>query len=223
MNQQHPQQQPGWGQPQQQYPQQPPYPQQPGWGAPPPPPKKTPVGMIVGFSCLGFVMLLVVIGAIGAIAGGDSSSTSKGTSVSADTDANKDTQKKDDAPAAEEEPAEEPAKEEAAPESPVKITAKKTTFAPSVLADGSAYTSVKVTVKNNSDKQISVNVLYFEITDSKGTKHSAELAVDENQIDTVDLAPGENVTVSITGKGKFSPTHVTYTQFLEDPVRVAVS
>jgi hypothetical protein len=218
MSQQHPQQ-PGWGQPQQpQYQQQPPYPQQPGWGAPPPPPKKNPVGMIVGLGCLGIVVLFVIIGAIGAIAGSDDSS-SKGTSVAAD----KDTEKKDDAPAAKEEPAEEPAKEEAAPESPIKIVAKKTAFNASVLADGSNYTSVKVTITNNSDDTISVNVLYFEITDSKGTKHSAELGVDESQIDTVDLAPGENVSGNITGKGKFTAKHVTYTQFLEDPVRVAVS
>ncbi|WP_405960593.1 DUF4352 domain-containing protein [Streptomyces sp. NBC_00024] len=222
MNQQHPQQQPGWGQPQQQYPQQPPYPQQPGWVAPPPPPKKTPVGMIVGLGCLGVVVLFVIIGAIGAVAGSDDSS-SKGTSVAVDNDANKGTEEKDDAPAVEEEPAEEPAKEEAAPESPIKIVAKKTPFNASVLADGSNYTSVKVTITNNSDKQISVNVLYFEITDSNGTKHSAELGVDESQIDTVDLAPGENVSGNITGKGKFTAKHVTYTQFLEDPVRVAVS
>lgn len=224
MNQQYPQQpgpggaqQPGWGQqPQQPYP-----PQQPGWGAPPPPPKKTPVGMIVGLGCLGIVVLFVIIGAIGAVAGSDSSSTSKGTSVSTD-DKNVETEKKDDTPAVEEKPAEEPA-EEAAPESDVKIVAKKTAFTPSILASGSGYTSVKVTVTNNSDEQISINVLYFEITDSKGTKHDAELGVDENQIDTVDLAPGENVSGSITSKGKFTPTHVTYTQFLEDPVRVAVS
>ena len=216
MNQQYPQQpqQPGWGQQPQQHP------HQPGWGAPPPPPKKTPVGMIVGLGCLGVLVLFVIIGAIGAVAGSDSN-TSKGTSVSTD-DKNVEAEKKDDAPAVEEKPAEEPA-EEAAPESDVKIVAKKTAFTPSILASGSNYTSVKVTVTNNSDEQISINVLYFEITDSKGTKHDAELGVDENQIDTVDLAPGENVSGSITSKGKFTPTHVTYTQFLEDPVRVAVS
>lgn len=218
MSQQYPPQQPGWGQQPQQ-----PYPPQPGWGAPPPPPpKKTPVGMIVGLGCLGIVVLFVILGAIGAVIGSDDKA-SKGTSVSANSDANKDEEPAAEEEPAKDEPAEEPAEEEAAPEPAVKITAKKTAFTPSILADGSAYTSVKVTIKNNSDEQISVNVLYFEITDSKGTKHSAELGIDENQIDTVKLAPGENVTGSITGKGKFDPTHVTYTQFLEDPVRVAVS
>ena len=211
MSQQYPQQ-PGWGQP--------PHPQQPGWGTPPPPPKKKPVGMFIGLGCLGIVVLFVILGAIGAVIGSDDKA-SKGTSVSTD-DKNVEAEKKDDTPAAEDKPAEEP-KEEAAPESDVKIVAKKTAFTPSILADGSSYTSVKVTITNNSDEQISINVLYFEITDSKGTKHDAELGVDENQIDTVDLAPGENVSGSITSKGKFTPTHVTYTQFLEDPVRVAVS
>ncbi|QFQ97447.1 DUF4352 domain-containing protein [Streptomyces phaeolivaceus] len=218
MNQQYPQQpqQPGWGQQPQQHP------HQPGWGAPPPPPKKTPVGMIVGLGCLGVVVLLVIIGALGAVVGNDNTASSKGTSVSTD-DKNVEAEKKDDTPAAEDKPAEEPAKEEAAPEPDVKIVAKKTAFTPTILATGSNYTSVKVTVTNNSDDTISVNVLYFEITDSKGTKHSAELGVDENQIDTVDLAPGENVSGAITSKGKFTAKHVTYTQFLEDPVRVAVS
>lgn len=93
MNQQYPQQ-PGWGHP---HPQQP---HQPGWGTPPPPPKKTPVGMIVGFGCLGIVALVVVLGIVGAVVGGDSDSTSKGTSVSVD-DKGAEAGKKDDAPAAE--------------------------------------------------------------------------------------------------------------------------
>lgn len=50
-----------------------PYPQQPGWGAPQPPPKKSNTGKIVGFSCLGAVVLLIVIGAIGAAFSGGSS------------------------------------------------------------------------------------------------------------------------------------------------------
>lgn len=220
MNQQYPPQQPGWGQQPHQ-----PYPQQPGWVAPPPPPKKTPVGMIVGLGCLGIVVLFILLGVVGTIAGGDSSDTSKGTSTSVDSDANKDTQaeKKDDAPAAEEEPAEEPT-EEAAPESPIKIVAKKTAFSASVLADGSNYTSIKVTVTNNSDDTISVNPLYFSITDTNGTKHASELAADNNQIDTVDLAPGENVSGTVTGKGKFTAKTVTYTDgFIGDTIITKVS
>ncbi|WP_225859142.1 DUF4352 domain-containing protein [Streptomyces albicerus] len=118
----------------------------------------------------------------------------------------------------------EPQEEEApAPKTPIKVTAKKTAFTASILADGGNYTSVKVTVTNNSDETIDVNPLYFAITDSKGTKHSQELAADKNQLEAVDLAPGENISGVVTGKGKFTPTHVTYTQFLSDPVRVPVT
>lgn len=106
----------------------------------------------------------------------------------------------------------------------MEVTAKKTAFKGGILADGSAYTSVLVTVTNNGDKDIDINPLYFTITDTGGTKHAAELAADENQIDTVDLAPGENISGAITGKGKFTPKYVTYTDgFLADPIRANVS
>ncbi|AKN71237.1 hypothetical protein QR97_16770 [Streptomyces sp. PBH53] len=211
MSQQYPQQ-PGWGTPQQ------PgygYPQQPGWGPPPPQPPKRKTGKILGI--IGAVFAgLIVIGAI-ANSGGKGSSND----ASSDPSSSPAAVEKDDAAAsaAEENPEPEPA-----PEAPVKIIATETTFARSILAQDGDYTSVKVMVTNNSDETISVNPLYFGITDTDGTKHSAELAVDENQIDTVKLAPGENVSGSITGKGKFTPKAVTYTDgFLSEPIRVDVS
>ncbi|MEW2623699.1 DUF4352 domain-containing protein [Streptomyces sp. NPDC048106] len=106
---------------------------------------------------------------------------------------------------------------------PVEITAKKTSFTKSVLADGDAYTSVSVTIRNNSGKKVSVNPLYFTVTDTKGTKHTDELGVDDKQIDTVDLAPGENISGTVTGKGTFTPKYVTFSEDLfGDPVRVDV-
>ncbi|MFF5804528.1 hypothetical protein [Streptomyces sp. NPDC012746] len=42
----------------------------------------------------------------------------------------------------------------------------------------------------------------------------AELGAAEDQIDTVELAPGENVTGAVTGKGTFTPKTVTYTDGL---------
>lgn len=217
MSQQYPQQ-PGWGQQPQQQPQQPGWggPQQPGWGAPPPPPKKNSSGKNIGIGCAGVFALLVVIGIVGAALGGgtDDDSSSKGSTVSSEPTATDEPAGKDKAAEA----------EEPAPEAPVKVTAKATAFAPSILAEGSNYTSVLVTVTNKSDEPIDVNPLYFEITDSKGTKHSAELAADERQIDTVELAPGENVSGTITGKGKFVAKTVTYTDgLLGEPLRVDVS
>ncbi|MEV6580294.1 DUF4352 domain-containing protein [Streptomyces sp. NPDC051582] len=176
-------------------------PQQSGYGYPPPPqPKKSSAGKIVGFSCLGIVGLVVLLGIIGALLGGGS-----------DDKAAKD-------PAAPSAPAKQPETQpsSAAPEkkAAVGVDAKKAAFKPSVLAQGDGYTSVSVTVTNNSSKPINVNPLYFTITDTAGTKHTVELAVDEDQIGTVDLAPGENITGSITGKGSFTAKSVAYTDGL---------
>lgn len=78
----------------QQYPQ-----QQPGWGAPPPPqpPKKTPVGKILGFGCLGVIALVVVIAAVGAAGSGSDDKSSSGNTVASDDKPK--TEAKDDAPA----------------------------------------------------------------------------------------------------------------------------
>lgn len=203
--------QPGYGYPQPGQPQQPG--QQPGWGypTPPPQPKKNSTGKIIGFGCLGIVGLFVILGIAGALMGGESG----------------DKTAKDPAPAAAaSQPAKAPeAKQSAAPEkkSPISVVAKKAAFKPSIIAQGD-YTSVSVTITNNSKKTISVNPLFFAITDSSGTKHAAELAADENQIDTVDLAPGENVTGAITGKGKFTAKTVTYTDgLIGESIRANVS
>lgn len=217
MSQQYPQQ-PGWGAPQQPGYGPPNQPQHPGWGAPPPPPpKKSPLGKILGFGCLGIVALFVILAAIGAAIGGtDTKDTGASSSASAD---NRNT---DEEPAAA--PEKKPSSSAPAPQGPVKITAKKTAFNKSVLADNGSYTSVLVTIVNNGDEQISINPLYFTITGTDGTKRTAELAVDENQLDTVDLAPGENISGAITGKGAFTPKYVTYTDGLfGDPVRSNVS
>ncbi|WP_052411551.1 DUF4352 domain-containing protein [Streptomyces sp. NRRL S-118] len=103
---------------------------------------------------------------------------------------------------------------EVAQDAPVRVTAKKTPFTPGVLHDGGTYTSVSVTVTNNGGKPIGINPLYFSITDTVGGKHTAELGVDDQQMDTVDLAPGENITGVITGKGSFTPRYVTYVEGL---------
>ncbi|MCJ0873396.1 DUF4352 domain-containing protein [Streptomyces sp. AP-93] len=209
-----PQPQPGYGYG---YPQPGPS-QQPGWGHPPAPqqPKKNSTGKIVGFSCLGIIGLFVLIGIVGALLGGESSPK-----------AGKEPASQAPAPAASSAPAKAP---EAAPsakpekKAAVVVVAKNTKFKKSILADGSDYTSVSVTVTNNSSKAINVNPLYFTITDTNGTKHVAELAADENQMDTVELAPGENITGTITGKGVFTAKTVTYTDgLIGDSVRASVS
>ncbi|GAA0908872.1 DUF4352 domain-containing protein [Streptomyces thermoalcalitolerans] len=209
----------------QQHPYQPYPPQQPqpGYGHPAPqPPKKRSVGKIVGLGCLGIVGLFVLLGAVGAVIGGGDSGDSKGTSAVAEKTPGDKTEDSGQKAPADNKPGKE--KEEAASEGPVKITAKKTDFSKSILASSSDYTSVLITITNNGDEPIDVNPLYFTITDTNGTKHTAELGVDEQQIDTVELAPGENITGTVTGKGTFTAKYVTYTDgFLGDPVRADVS
>ncbi|MCI4042946.1 DUF4352 domain-containing protein [Streptomyces sp. TRM75563] len=185
-------------------------PQQPGWGQQPPPAQKRKTGKIVGFGCLGIVGLIVLIAVIAMVAsGGDDgneSSTTKPTASQGET-------KKD-----------EPKEEESAEKAPVTVTAKAIAFEKSVLAQGDDYTSVQVTITNNSKNDIDVNPLYVTITGTDGSKHTAELGVAEDQLDAVKLAPGENVTGTVTGKGTFDAKYVTYTDgLLGDSVRGDVS
>ncbi|MEU0915302.1 DUF4352 domain-containing protein [Streptomyces althioticus] len=194
-----------------------PYPQPPGSGfpgsPPPPPAKKRRSLKFAGLGCAGVLGLVVVIAALSASGGdsGDGGNTAADSSVSASAGAK--------------EKSGNPQKKEAQQGGgPVKVTAERAEFSKSILADGSDYTSVRVAVVNDGDDEVSVNPLYFTITDTDGTKHTVELGVDEEQIDTVDLAPGENISGTVTGKGTFTPKYVTYTDgLLGDPVRVDVS
>jgi hypothetical protein len=98
----------------------------------------------------------------------------------------------------------------ASPKTAVNLTAKKTEFKPSVLHNGGDFTSVEVTVTNNSDENVSVNPLSFTITAVDGEKHNTELVEDDRQIETLTLASGEHVTGVITAAGKFQPARVTF-------------
>lgn len=220
---QQPQGQPGYGYPQQQpgygYPPQPNYP----GGPMPQPPKKSSTGKIVAMVLGGAFALLVLIGMIGALASDGDDSKKSDTAASAPATPEKEAAVGEE-PATDEVPAEEAQEEEPPADAPVKFTAKKATFAKTILADGSDYTSVSVTVTNDSGEPININPLYFSVTDTNGTKHTVALAADENQIDTVDLAPGENITGAIACKGVFTPRYVTYKDgFLGEPIRANVS
>lgn len=146
--------------------------------------------------CLGIVGLFVLIAVVAAVASGGDDNDSASTTKPAATQGS----------AKQDQPEEEPA--------------KKTDFKKSILAQGDDYTSVKVTITNNSKDDIDVNPLYVTITGTDGSKHTAELGVDEDQLDTVKLAPGEDVTGTITGKGAFDAKYVTYTDgLIGDSVR----
>ncbi|MFE5534202.1 DUF4352 domain-containing protein [Streptomyces sp. NPDC056492] len=177
---------------------------QPGHGYPPPAPKKSNAGKIVGFSCLGIVGFVVLLGVIGAVLGGESSDKTAKESTPSTAATSAPAKAPDSKPSS------------AAPEkkAAVDVVAKKAEFKKSIIAQGEDYTSVSVTITNNSSKPINVNPLYFAITDTNGIKHTAELGADEDQIATMELAPGENATGAITGKGAFTAKTVTYTDGL---------
>ena len=181
-------------------------PPQPTWGPPPQQPKKgmngCAIAAIIGAAVLGLVIVLGIVVAL--FSTGSNSASDKPRPASSSSAPTKAT----------------PTKQPAAEAPPVTVAAKATEFTPSVLHQGGAYTSIKVTVTNGGKKPISINPLYFTITDATGAKHGAERGMDEQQIGTVDLAPGENISGVITGKGKFAPKYVTFTDGLfGDPIR----
>ncbi|GAA2411365.1 hypothetical protein GCM10010420_45360 [Streptomyces glaucosporus] len=205
-------------------------PQQPQYhGMPPqqpmPPQKKSSVGKIIGFGCLGVIAFFVLIGIVAAaLGGGDDTGAEKKPPASSAPEESGDGGKKDEdakGGSAKEEGAEEA--EEDAAASPIAVSAEATDFQPTILAQGEDYTSVLVTVVNNSAEKVSVNPLYFQVTGSDGTKRTVELGVDERQIDTVELAEGEKATGTVTVKGSMAPKAVTFRNgFIGDSVRADV-
>ncbi|MEU3451181.1 DUF4352 domain-containing protein [Streptomyces thermolilacinus] len=210
-----------------------PHPHQPGpYGLyPPPQPPRPPrreglsAGAIVAITLGGVVGGLLLIGMVAALlTGGTGDGPRRGTPAVAAT-GNASAAPGDEKPPSE--PRTEPERDprpEAEQRAPFTLTAKRTAFRPSVLHDGGEYTSVTVTITNRSDKPLGVNPLYFSLTDTSGGRHVMELGMDEGQIDTVELAPGEKLTGTVTGEGRFTPRHVTFTEGLfGDPVRAPVS
>lgn len=67
-----------------------------------------------------------------------------------------------------------------------------------------------VSVENNSDSDIDINPLYFSIVADDGTKKdtSGGLGMDENQIDTLTLSPGQRAEGTITVEGALTPASV---------------
>lgn len=143
---QYPQQQPGWGGPQQ-----PGYGQQPSYGPPPfqpLPPKKSNVGKILGFGCLGLVAFVVLLGIVGAIAGSGSDTSSSGSSdvKPAASTPNENKPAADDTPKTDDKPADEATKEE-------KPKKKVVTFKVWGTAPAGALGSLDITYGSDSDNR----------------------------------------------------------------------
>ncbi len=64
-----------------------------------------------------------------------------------------------------------------------------------------------MTVENNSDEGIEINPLYFSIVADDGSKKDAGggLGMDEDQIDTFTLSPGQRAEGTVTVEGDITP------------------
>lgn len=177
------------------------YPQQPPPWAPVPPPRRQSNGWKIATFVLGG-LLFVSCTANVVSAGGDEGTSSKPKSVQSAAE-----------PTAVAPPSKAPAeKKKPAPveQPPVTITASKAAFKPTIMHDSDDYTSVKVAVVNNTDDKIHVNPLYFQVTDSDGVKHTAEVFGSDTDLRAVDLYKGEKAVGTITVKGKITVVKVYY-------------
>ncbi|MFJ4849167.1 FxLYD domain-containing protein [Streptomyces sp. NPDC088733] len=170
-------------------------PPQPGWAAPPPAPRKSGAGKIVGFGCLGIVLLFVLFGIVAvAVSGGSSDDDPKPGASRASGDAP--AMKAEDGVAeAETEP------EPAGPTGDVTLTACE-------IEPYTTWPSAKLTITNRSSKT-SNYMVEVEFVDAKGTRISEGYAATNN------LRPGRTAkeeaqgTAEATGKVTCRVTEVT--------------
>lgn len=108
-------------------------------------------------------------------------------------------------PSSEPEPTAEPA---------VVLTAELVDFEPGLLYEGGDYTSVRVTIRNNGDEQISVNPVEFWAVDTDGVKSGVDLTASLELLKPVDLLPGETASGVVTFEGALDLAYVTFEPLL---------
>ncbi|MEU4094139.1 FxLYD domain-containing protein [Streptomyces sp. NPDC026673] len=163
-------QQPGW--------------QQPGWAGPPPQPRKSNVGKIIGFGCLGVFVLAVLVvfsGVVGVLVGNGGGSDPK-------PGASKDSGRPPTAPSKSKGSGDDKEQEEAGPTGDVKIDA-------CTVDDLIKWPSAELTITNRSSKT-SNYVVQVEFVDSSGTRISEGLAATNN------LEPGRKAKETAQGLKK---------------------
>lgn len=165
-------------------PQPPPGWQQPGWAGPPPQPRKSNAGKIIGFGCLGGVLLLVLVvisGVVGVLAtGGGSGDRKPGASKGSDQAPAAPSKSKDSGDVEE--------KEEAGATGDVKIDA-------CTVDDLIKWPAAELTITNRSSKT-SNYMVQVEFVDSSGTRIGEGLAAANN------LAPGRQAKETAQGLKK---------------------
>lgn len=95
---------------------------------------------------------------------------------------------------------------------PVRVSAKPAKFRPGPLNSGGAYTCVRATVTNRTDKSLEINPFYFELTDTGDRKRAAAVGEAEGEFELMKLAPGEKASGVVCAEGDFTPKTVTFTK-----------
>ncbi len=84
---------------------------------------------------------------------------------------------------------------------PVKITAKRVAFKPGILNTGGKFSCAKVTVTNQTDKNLQVNPYFFEVTDATSEKKNAAVGEAAGEFRDVTLSPGEKASGVVCADG----------------------
>ncbi|MEU5218509.1 DUF4352 domain-containing protein [Streptomyces sp. NPDC020807] len=179
------------------------YPPQPPQWAPVPPPQKQSNGWKIATFVLGGLFF------VSCTANVVNSSDNRDEKPDAKPKVTQSADAKPQAAAPASKPAEKP-RPKATEQPPVTVTAARAPFKKTVLHKSDDYTSIKVTVTNNTDERISVNPLYFEVKDADGVKHNTEIFGGETDLHAVDLYQGEKASGTITVKGTITAVKVYY-------------
>ncbi|MEV7895298.1 FxLYD domain-containing protein [Streptomyces cyaneofuscatus] len=179
MSQQYPQGQQGWG-PQ----------QQPQWGGQPPAPKKSSAGKVVGFSCLGVVGLVVVLGVVGVALGGSDSGSDTGSDGVLEVTATP--SKKAAAPEA---------KAPAGAEGDVEITGCE-------VSDATGWPKADVLITNRSSKT-SNYIVSVEFVDGSGKRLADAMAASNNVAAGQEVEEDAQALDKVAGKVECRVTKVT--------------
>jgi Domain of unknown function (DUF4352) len=94
---------------------------------------------------------------------------------------------------------------------PVKLTATKTAFKKQEFVDAGPHTCARVTVTNNSKKNVEVNPFYFAVTGTDGEKRNAATGVARGEFDSLTLAPGEKASGTVCTETTSPPKVITFT------------
>ncbi|ONI48648.1 MULTISPECIES: hypothetical protein [unclassified Streptomyces] len=178
MSQQYPQGQQGWG------------PQQPGWGGQPPAPKKSSAGKVVGFSCLGVVGLVVVLGVVGVALGGSDSGSDTGSDGVLEVTAP-------------------PSKKAAAPEAAAPAGAEgDVEITGCEVSDATGWPKADVLITNRSSKT-SNYIVSVEFVDGSGKRLADAMAASNNVAPKQEVEEDAQSLDKVTGKVSCKVTKVT--------------